>query len=185
VVALSKSRALIIIDAQTAMFSYENAKLFNEQQVLANLIRLIEKARLAAIPVIFIQHTSSYEADEFCQGKLTWEIYPELGPRADELIIPKTTWDAFHLTSLHDELQKQEVSRLIIAGMQTEYCLDTSCRRAFSMGYENILVSDAHSTFDSRIISAEQIIQHHNSVIGGRFAKLLTTNEVAELELGR
>jgi nicotinamidase-related amidase len=182
---LKETTALLIIDAQTAMFTYEDAKLFNEQQVLANLVRLIEKARLAVIPVIFIQHTSLHEADEYYQGKLTWEIYPELAPRADELIIPKTTWDAFHLTSLQDELQKLEIDSLIIAGMQTEYCLDTTCRRAFSMGYKNVLVADAHSTFDTRILPAEKIIQHHNIVIGGRFAKLMSTNEVVELELGR
>ncbi|QGR00124.1 cysteine hydrolase [Paenibacillus psychroresistens] len=177
--------ALLIIDVQTAMFTYENFKLFNEQQILANLLQLVEKARSSQIPVIFIQHTSSDETDEFYRGSSTWEIYPMLSPRADELIIQKTTWDAFHLTPLHEELQKLEIEHLIIAGMQTEFCLDTSCRRAFSMGYQNVLVQDAHSTFDGRILTAGQIIQHHNAIIGGRFAKLKTTSELIEQEMGR
>jgi nicotinamidase-related amidase len=178
---MKNNTALLIIDVQTAMFTYEDAKLFNEQQILGNLLQLIEKARQAKIPVIFIQHTSSDETDEFYRGSATWEIYADLAPRADELIIQKTTWDAFHLTPLHDELQKLNIAHLIIAGMQTEYCLDTTCRRAFSMGYENVLVADAHSTFDGRILSASQIIQHHNAVIGGRFAKLKTTNELVSM----
>ncbi|MEX2462329.1 MAG: cysteine hydrolase family protein [Paenibacillaceae bacterium] len=181
---MREQTALLIIDAQTAMFTYEDAKLYNEQPVLANLVRLIEKARLSDILVIFIQHTSLNETDEFYKGRLTWEIYPVLAPRLDELVIPKTTWDAFHLTSLNDELQKRNIHSLIIAGMQTEYCLDTSCRRAFSMGYESVLVSDAHSTFDSKTLLASQIIQHHNGVIGGRFARLKTTSEVIEAEMG-
>lgn len=44
-------------------------------------------------------------------------------------------------------------------------CIDTTCRRAFSLGYKVTLVSDAHSTWNSQVITAQQIINHHNSVL--------------------
>jgi nicotinamidase-related amidase len=177
--------ALLIIDVQNAMFSYEAAKLYNEKKVLDHLVQLVEKARLSKMPIFFIQHTSLDPADEFYEGSSTWGIHSALAPRAEESIIQKTTWDAFHLTCLQDELQKLHIQNLIIAGMQTEFCLDTTCRRAFSLGYQNVLAEDAHSTFDGSILTASQIIQHHNAIIGGRFAILKTTQEVVELYMGR
>ncbi|MNF08264.1 hypothetical protein D3C80_2086410 [compost metagenome] len=62
--------------------------------------------------------------------------------------------------------------------MQTEFCLDTTCRRAYSMGYSNILVQDAHSTFDNANFSGEEIVRHHNGVLGGRFASLRKADEI-------
>ncbi len=63
--------------------------------------------------------------------------------------------------------------------MQTEFCLDTTCRRAYSLGYkENILVKDAHSTFDTDVLSADKIIEHHNNILGGRFVTLKESREI-------
>jgi nicotinamidase-related amidase len=70
------------------------------------------------------------------------------------------------------------IKNLVIVGVQTEFCVDTTCRTAFSLGYKNILVSDGHSTFDSPILTAAQIIEHHNGIIGGLFAELKKTEEV-------
>lgn len=78
-------------------------------------------------------------------------------------------------------LEKLGIEKLIIAGMQSEFCIDTTTRRALSMGYANILVKDAHSTFSTKILPAEKIIEHHNFILGSNFAKLMTTEEVLEL----
>jgi len=50
------------------------------------------------------------------------------------------------------------------------------------MGYRNILVSDAHTTYDNEALKADQIIRHHNSVWNGCFAELKTTEEVLQGE---
>ncbi|HEX3047657.1 MAG TPA: isochorismatase family protein, partial [Bacillota bacterium] len=60
----------------------------------------------------------------------------------------------------------------------TEFCVDTTCRRAFSLGYETTLVQDAHSTFHSKVLTAPQIIAHHNNVLGGWFVTLKSTGEI-------
>ncbi|MBP3040581.1 cysteine hydrolase [Bacillaceae bacterium Marseille-Q3522] len=170
--------AILIIDAQVAMFSYENHPLYNGDTVLQNIKLLLDNAREKNIPVIFIQHT---ECEEFEKGTPTWEICPEIAPLSKERVIEKTTCDSFHKTDLQEELQKLGITDLIIMGMQTEYCVDTTCRRAFSLGYHNIIVSDAHSTFDTEQLSGRQIVEHHNQILNGSFAQLKSADEVLEL----
>ena len=60
-------------------------------------------------------------------------------------MVQKQTPDAFHETNLHSELESRGIRKLVIAGLQTEYCIDTTCRRASSLGYDIILVENAHS----------------------------------------
>lgn len=67
---------------------------------------------------------------------------------------------------------------LVIVGMKTEYCVDTTCRAAADLGFEVVLVSDAHSTTDSAVLNATQIIAHHNATLAGPFVKLMTTKDV-------
>ena len=174
---MDNKTVLLIIDVQVAMFSYENVELYNGEEVLSNVSKLLNKARLCNIPVVFVQHTESGDS-EFSRGKATWEIHPRVKPMDGEVIVEKATWDSFHKTNLQEVLQQKGISKLIIAGMQTEFCMDTTCRRAFSMGYESILVKDAHSTFNSEVLNAKQIIDHHNSILGGRFVQLKVTNEI-------
>ena len=64
-------------------------------------------------------------------------------------MIQKWTPDSFHETSLHDELKNKGIQNLILTGNQTEMCVDTTCRRAFSLGYDVTVVKDAHGTWDS------------------------------------
>lgn len=175
---MDNKTALLLIDVQVAMFSYENKKLYNEEKVLDNIVKLLSRARKADVPVIFVQHTD-LEESEYSRGKATWEIHPRIKPLENEAVVEKNTWDAFYKTKLEDVLNEKGIKRLVIAGMQTEFCLDTTTRRAYSMGYhENILVKDAHSTFDSGVLTAKQIVAHHNSILGGRFAKLMACDEV-------
>jgi nicotinamidase-related amidase len=82
-------------------------------------------------------------------------------------VVGKATPDSFHETRLQAELEARGIVKLVIAGIQTECCVDTTCRRAASLGYQTTLVRDAHSTWDSRTLSAAQIIAHHNALLDG------------------
>jgi nicotinamidase-related amidase len=68
--------------------------------------------------------------------------------------------------------------RLVIAGIETEVCVDMACRRAYSLGYEVVLASDAHSASDRPPLKAEEIIEHHNGVLGKWFAKLKRSKDI-------
>lgn len=173
-----KDTALIVIDVQVAMFSsIDGNSVYESGRILQNILLLIQKARVTDTPVIFIQHTDDRDP-EYAEGTSLWKLHPMLNPLEREKIIQKSTWDSFHMTTLNEELQKLGVKKLIIAGMQSEFCVDTTCRRAFSMGYEGVLVEDAHTTFDTKALSAKKIIEHHNRVLGGRFVKLMSVKDI-------
>mgnify|MGYP001356897954 CR=1 FL=1 len=96
----------------------------------------------------------------------------------DLKFIEKRQSSAFHDTDFHDRLQRVGVDRLVIAGMQTEYCVDSACRAAAALGYHVVLVSDGHTTFDSSALPAERIIAHHNGTLGGAFVELAAARDV-------
>lgn len=159
--------ALLIIDAQVNMF--EPNPVFRAEEVLGILKGLVSKARAAGTSVIFLRNNGGDE-DPDRQGTPGWELHPTFGPLPDEPIIDKHTPDSFYQTKLAGVLASQGIKRLVVAGMQTEYCIDTTCRRAFSQEYAVTLVSDGHSTY-SGVLSAEQIIAHHNHILSS-FATL-------------
>jgi nicotinamidase-related amidase len=172
---MSTATALLLIDVQEAMFSYPGAELYDGQGVMDRIVSLLHKARSAGTPVVYIQHT---EDEEFTGDSPTWQISARIKPQEHELIVEKPSWDAFHRTNLHESLQQKGIKKLIIAGMQTEFCVDTTTRCAYSLGYECVLVQDAHSTFDTALLSGGDIVSHHNSVLGGRVAALRRESEI-------
>lgn len=167
--------ALILIDVQIELFQIPNTPIHAADTMLKNLVSLLEQAREREILTVHVQHC----AEQFLvNGSPGWMIHPMVKPMPGELIVEKKTPDAFYGTSLHQELTSRGIERLIIGGLQTEYCIDTTCRRAFSLGYETILVKEGHSTMDSPILEASQIINHHNQVLGEWFVKLRPVEEV-------
>ena len=165
--------ALLIVDIQAGFFN-ESDQLYKVADLLANLKTLIAKARTAEVPVIYVQHEGSH----IPVGSDGWQIHPAITPLETDLIIHKQTPDSFYETDLQAQLTTLDISDLVITGFQTQYCVDTTCRRARSLDYRVTLVKDAHSTYDSPILTAEQIIAHHNRVLDGWFVRLQATEEV-------
>lgn len=170
------SPCLIVVDVQNAIVHTEEDTLHNKEVVVSNISNIIEKARLACIPVVYIQH-SEPEGD-FLENTEPWKIADEVMPLETETIIEKTTCDSFFNTTLQAHLSSLNVHDLIIVGMQTEYCIDTTVRSAFGKAYKCTVVSDAHSTFDSKYLSAEHMILHMNDMWSGRFATVVRTDEL-------
>lgn len=167
-----KSSALVIVDGQLGMFeSPVIPPVHDATRLLAAIPRLLGRARVEGFPVIYIQHCGG-KGHPLEEGIPQWAIHPAIQPMADEPVIKKHYCDSFYKTELHDVLQAKSVRELIIAGIQSEFCVDTACRRAFSLGYEVTLVEDGHSTWDNRILTAQQIISHHNETLGQMFVTL-------------
>lgn len=167
--------ALLIIDVQNGMFQEGNV-VYKGESLLQTLATLIEEARSANIHVFYIQHNAPV-GKLLETGSMEWEFHAAITPKSTDVIIQKTTPDSFFNTILEDELKKQGVDHVYLAGIQTEACVDTTCRRAFSMGYKVTLISDAHTTWDSEEITAQQIINHHNNVLSW-FADVCPSNTI-------
>jgi nicotinamidase-related amidase len=173
---MGNKTALLIIDVQVGNFD-ENSPVYSGDQLLSTIAGLINQARAVAMPVVYIQHCGPEGAIDQ-PGTPGWEIHPAIAPVAGEVIVQKRHPDAFQDTGLQRELESMGIKKLIIAGLQTEYCIDITCRRAYSLGYEVTLVKDAHSTWDTDLLTAPQIIAHHNEVLGGWFAKSKKADEI-------
>jgi nicotinamidase-related amidase len=179
---MCKDTALMIIDVQVAPFiwhQYGGKDLYNSEQFLSNISLLIEKARKTNTPIIYVQYTEGDDSQVWRKGSPLWEIHPQVKPKEDDIVIIKYHADPFYDTGLHEILCSIGIKKLVIAGLQTEFCVDTTCRCAYSLGYKNVLVSDGHTTCaQPGIMTPSQTIEHHNTVIESQFAELKKTQEV-------
>ena len=156
------STALLIVDVQQGLCEGEHDA-FESQQVIARINVVSEKARNAAALVIFIQHGSTSGYLEL--GRDAWQLARGLHVEASDLCLRKTTPDSFDRTELEEVLRSHGVSGLVICGMHTEFCVDTTTRRALALGFPVVLVEDAHTTVGNKHLSAAQVIQHHNDTL--------------------
>lgn len=152
--------ALLVIDMQCALV--EEAS--EPEPVLERIGGLLAQARASDTPVIFIQHEEE-DYPPMNYGASGWQIHPALAPVESEPTLRKRTPDSFYETPLAAELEQRGITRLVVTGMQTEYCVNATCRSALSMGYDVTLVADAHTTADTEQLSAAQIIADHNALL--------------------
>ena len=168
--------ALLLVDVQKGFFDPEHFSLYKSETVLKNMVTLLNRAHSEGAMVIFMQHT---DADlGFEKGSDNWQIHPLLEPSDQDYVIEKTTPSSFLRTRLNDLLIREEIKYLVIAGVNTESSIDTTCRQSFANGFHNILVKDAHSTFDTIPLTAEQIIEHHHRIMANWFAELIETKDI-------
>ena len=159
---MSADVALLVIDVQNGVVDW-SAPSTGGDAVLARIGELLLKARESGAPVIFVQHDGD-EGGRLAVGSKGWEIHPRVAPAAGETIVRKRASDSFYETTLQGELERRGVRRLVVTGCRTQYCVDTTCRAAVSLGYDVTLAADAHTTVDD-VLPAPQIIAHHNSTL--------------------
>ena len=152
-------------------------------RVLSNIALLLDRARTSGTQVVFIQHDGP-EGHPIEAETPPWAIHPSILPRNDEPVIRKKASDSFFETNLGEELRDRQIGHLVVVGAMTEYCVDTTCRRAVTLGYDVTLVADAHLTRDTPVLTAAQIIGHHNLLLDGFDAgpcsiKVVPTNEIS------
>jgi len=173
--------ALLVIDVQSGMFNGTRIPPIHDARLLLGRIKtVLDAARQSGTRIIYIRHCGP-SGHLLEAGTANWQIHPLLAPREDEAIIDKRTPDAFHETTLMTELSAARVKRLIVVGAQSEVCVDTTCRRAFTLGFDATLVSDAHSTWDNDTLTADQIIRHTNETLAGWFVQIASTADIERL----
>lgn len=171
-----KNSALLIIDMQLGNFTGSDP-IYKGEELLDSVEQILLKFRSLGVPIIHIQNMGT-KGDPDEPGSEGWQIHPAISPLENEITIQKTSPDSFNKTDLRKKLISLKIDHLYIVGLQTEYCIDTTIRRAFSYDYKVTLIEDAHSTWGSRDLKAVQIIDHHNSVLGSCFAETKKFNEI-------
>jgi len=170
--------ALLVVDVQNGVVSGNHER----DAVVANIARLVEKARREQVPVVWIQDSGGPRA----QGSDAWRIVPELDPSDAEPHVDKKFGDSFEDTTLESVLSGLGVGRLVVVGAQTDACVRSTLHGAFVRGYDTTLVSDAHTTEDQTPWGApppDQVIAHTNlywtyQAAPGRKAGVVATEDV-------
>jgi nicotinamidase-related amidase len=171
--------ALMVIDVQQGVVGRAHRR----DDVVANIGTLVDRARDAGVPVVWVQHSD----EEMPRGSDGWQYVPELTRRDSEPLVHKTFGDTFEGTDLEDVLAGAGVGRLVVTGASTDACIRSTIHGAFVRGYDVTLVGDAHTTEDLTAYGApspEQVIAHTNlywqfQAAPGRTAGVVETTEVS------
>lgn len=175
--------ALLLVDIQSGVVDGA----YERDAVVANVGRLLGRARQEQIPVVWIRHSG----EGLDQGTEPWQIVPELKPEESEVLVDKRYADSFEDTDLETVLADLGVARLVVAGAQTDECIRSTLHGAVARGYDATLVSDAHTTEDLTEWGApppDKVIAHTNMYWGnhtapGRAAGTVQTDAVNFVEL--
>jgi nicotinamidase-related amidase len=156
------SSAVLVIDVQMGLFEGKERP-FEADQVIQKINNITNTARTSDVTVIFIQHQQ--EKGLLVKGSKDWELHHNLEIKESDFIIQKTTPDSFLRTNLDETLSKKGIKNVIICGYASEFCVDTTTRRAAALGYSVSLAGDAHTTHDKAHASAKTIREHHNATL--------------------
>ncbi|HEX3226762.1 MAG TPA: cysteine hydrolase family protein [Gaiellaceae bacterium] len=165
--------AVLVIDVQNGVVGGAHER----DSVVANVGSVVDKARDADVPVVWVQHAS----DGLQPGSEEWQIVPELSPGDGEPHVDKRYPDSFEETSLESVLSDLGVGRLVVVGAQTDECVRSTLHGALVRGYDATLVSDAHTTEDLSPWGApppELVIAHTNLYWGNHAAPGRTAGTV-------
>lgn len=167
-------KALFVIDMQRGIFEDKNFVLEYQDKLFNVVNEAIQKAREKGIPVIFVQHTEPSGLVEFSHD---WQLDLRLNRAKEDFVFSKWHSDAFWDTELKSYCDKHQIKELIVCGVQTEYCVDTTVRSAHRLGYQVTLIADGHSSVKNDILSVKQIISHHNATLHS-FATVIDLKDI-------
>ncbi|KAL8899591.1 MAG: hypothetical protein Q9207_006113 [Kuettlingeria erythrocarpa] len=176
--------ALLVIDVQQIFSSMTD-------RCLPNILKLDSHFSTHNLPRIFTQHGHTKEeltppfknqlvkrwgpSGSIAKGSDDWKLMPDIAKIAEGCsIIGKNTYDAFINTNLADVLKEEGTERLVVCGVMTDCCVDTTARSAFNRGFETWMVKDACGTATKK--------QHEAGLVGFGYAfgEVLETAEVLE-----
>ena len=177
------SKALIIIDIQNDYFQGGNCELVNPIEASLKAKELLEYFRKNKMPVFHVQHINLRKgATYFLPNTKGVQIHENVKPLENEIIIEKNFPNSFLETNLESELEKQNIKELVICGMMSHMCIDSTTRAAFDLGFDCILAHDACTTKDlvflDKKVNASEVHNSFMSALGTIFSKVLDTKSI-------
>jgi nicotinamidase-related amidase len=177
------STALLVIDIQNDYFPGGAMECAGASAAGAQAAKLIGAFREQRRPVIHVQHLSIRPgATFFLPGTPGAEIHAGVRPVGDEPVFKKHFPNAFRETALLEHLRLSKISALVVAGMMTHMCIDTTTRAASDMGFACSLAHDACATralsFNGVQVSAENVQAAYLAGLNGLFARVRGVNEL-------
>lgn len=171
-------QALIVIDIQNEYFEEGKLTLSNPVETSLTAQKVLQYFRQKELPIAHIQHLSANpEAiPMFVEGTNGAEIHKNVQPLEGENVFKKYYPNSFKDTSLLDYLKENNVTEVVIVGMMTQMCVDSTTRAAFDLGFKCTVISDACDTldleFDGKKVKAEDVQTAFFAAISFIFAEV-------------
>lgn len=170
--------ALLVIDVQESFRARPNWSEVSNPDIVDDVQALVDAARAAGHDVIWILHAEPGTDTVFDPASGHVRLMPGLEPASDEFHVTKTSRNAFTTTALQQRLTERGVRHLVVAGIQTEQCCETTTRLAADLGYEVTFVTEATATFPivrpdtGAVLSTDAILERTEFALAGRFARI-------------
>jgi nicotinamidase-related amidase len=174
--------ALLIIDIQNDYFPGGAMELAGSEEAARNAAKVLQEFRRRGWPVVHVQHVSVRPgAMFFLPNTPGVEIHASVAPGEGETVFQKHYPNCFRETPLLEHLRRHNIRQLVVAGMMTHMCVDTTVRAAFDLGFECVLIHDACATrklsFGDVTVAAGQVQASYLAALGGAFAKLQSAED--------
>ena len=181
------STTLVLIDLQNDYFPGGAMELVDAESAVSKAALLLSAFRKRALPIFHVQHIAKRPgATFFLPGTTGAEIHASVRPSAGERIVTKHFPNSFRETALLEALRATDASKLVIAGMMTHMCVDTTVRAASDLGLQCSLAHDGCATrdlqFAGQSVDAKSVQLAYLAGLSGSFATVRTAEELlAEL----
>jgi nicotinamidase-related amidase len=163
--------ALLVIDVQRALFT-RPTPVFQAKGLIHTINRLVERARLYGVKIIFVQHSNASLLQEGTEG---WQIHPDLHRVKTDAVVHKTHGNAFIDTTLQSELEPGGIGNLIITGMVTHQCIRATSVGGLELGYKIFLVEGGHSNYRK---DADKVIEQIQNELQDAGVQLVSPEEL-------
>ena len=175
-----KKTALLILDVQESFRQQARWAEVSNPNIVADVSRLVDAARAGGHDVVWILHADPEPDGESPSDPASGfvQLLVGLDPAAGEPVITKTSRNAFTTTNLAQRLTERGVGRLVVAGIQTEQCCETTARLAADLGYDVTFVTEATATFPitrpdtGAVLGTDEIVSRTEFALAGRFARI-------------
>jgi len=184
------STALLVIDIQNDYFPKGTMELVGSELAAANAAALIATFRDRGLPIFHVQHLATRpSATFFLPATRGAEIHDSVTPQHGETVVIKHHPSAFRETALLNDLHAANVKELVVAGMMTHMCVDTTVRAAVDLGFSCALAHDACATraltFGGSTVEADAVQISYLAALSGSFARVLSASELCARHAAR
>ncbi|MCR5329694.1 MAG: cysteine hydrolase [Lachnospiraceae bacterium] len=168
---------LLVVDMQKGLVDDE---LYAFDTFIDRTVRLIDAARKNNVEVIYVQHDAGPESG-MTSGDEEFEIDDRVAPKEGEKVFVKTINSCFGNKDFKEYMEQQKDKRLMIIGLQTNYCIDCTVKSAFERGFEVIIPEGTNSTFDNDYMTGETAYRYYNEDVWEELVEAVSFEEAVEL----
>ena len=168
---------LLVIDMQKGLVDED---LYDYESFTENVKKLIDAARDNNVEVIYFRHDAG-PGSGFSAGDESFEIADGFEPAPGEKVFDKTINSCFGNKEFKTYMKKQEDRRLMIVGLQTNYCIDATVKSAFERGYEVIIPEGSNSTFDNNYMTGETTVRYYNEDVWEELVESVTVDDAIKM----